>query len=411
VVSERVAWFDVSAGVAGDMVCAALVDAGVPLEVLQAAVDAVVPGEVRWERAEVLRAGRRGTHLTAVTDEVGSSTRAGSDVMALVRSSTLEEPVAASALAVLSRLIEAEARVHGVSMDQVHLHEAGSLDAIADIVGACAALHHLGITRALAGTMAVGSGSVRTAHGELPVPVPAVVELTRGWQVGALGEGELATPTGAALITTLAAECASLPVLHLEAAGTGAGTNDRQGVANVVRVLVGRTAGEVDGSGTLGTQHLLETNVDDLDPRVWPGVLASLLDAGAADAWLTPILMKKGRPAHTLSVLVGAPALDPVRRLILSATSTIGLREHVVTKHALTRLVVEVAVDGVRVRIKVAHTDGRIVHAAPEWDDVAALAEVTGRPARAELERCVATMVERGYVGGAPVPGRSDHER
>ncbi|MDQ0381049.1 uncharacterized protein (DUF111 family) [Amycolatopsis thermophila] len=192
------------------------------------------------------------------------------------------------AVRVFARLAEAEAGVHGTSVDAVHFHEVAVLDAIADVVGYCAALNHLGVERIVASPVAVGSGTVRPAHGEMPVPVPAVLPMARGWRVRAGGDGELATPTGMALVTELAAECGPLPAMRVETSGCGAGTKDFPGRVNVVRVAIG-SAGEADATDEV----VLEADVDDLDPRVWPGVL---LSRGAADAWLTPTLMKKGRP-------------------------------------------------------------------------------------------------------------------
>lgn len=402
--SNRIAWFDVSAGVAGDMVCGALVDAGVPLEALQRAADAVVPGAVLWQRAEVRRAGQRATHLTVVTDPSAEHERDWHTIEALVQSANLPSPVIESSLRVLGRLVAAEARVHGVAPEMVHLHEAGGLDAIADVVGACAALHELGVEHVVASPMAVGSERTRSSHGVLPVPVPAVVELTRGWAVDSGGTGELATPTGAALMTALAASCGPLPAMRLEASGIGAGSRERPDIANVVRVLVGSSTPAVAGSGSNGTQHLLSTNVDDMDARLWPGALESLLAAGAADAWLTPILMKKGRPAFTLTVLVGAAAVEQVRREIYAVTSTIGMREQTVMKHALERDEARIEVDGHSVRVKVAHAEGTIVHATPEWEDVAVLARATDRTPRAALERSIAALVGQGLVEGAAMP-------
>ena len=200
------------------------------------------------------------------------------------------------------RLAEVEASAHGVPVEDVEFHEVGSWDSVADVVGTCAALHLLGVEDVVATRIALGSGTVRTAHGLLPVPVPAVLGLVDGWQVEAGGNGELATPTGAALLTTYATAQGPLPALDVVTSGVGAGTRDPAERPNVVRVVLGTRPAPVapDASRPM---VVLEANVDDLDPRVWPTVLTALMDAGAADAWLTPILMKKGRPAHTLSVL------------------------------------------------------------------------------------------------------------
>ncbi len=421
---DLIAWFDVSAGSAGDMICGALIDAGAPLDLVQAAVDAVIPGAVRLRAEPVTRAGLRATDLTVQVLAADQDHRSWSTIRGLLERSALEPEVRAGATAVFARLAEAEGRVHGIEADDVHFHEVGALDSIADVVGSCAALHVLGLgggiavaggpSRIGAGPMALGSGQVKSAHGRLPVPVPAVLELVRGWSVVAGGVGELTTPTGAAIITALAGECAALPALTVEAVGTGAGDRDTPGRANVVRVVIGHPgtiaavaepASVADGLVTTASAAtVLETNVDDLDPRVWPGVLARLLAAGASDAWLTPILMKKGRPAHTLSVLSSPDRAAALRAVILRETSAIGLREHAVTKHALDRVWVPVPVTGGNVRVKAAASAGVIVHATPEFEDVAALAEEAGRPVRDVLEEAVAAAVTAGLVPGSPAP-------
>ncbi|MFD0503219.1 nickel pincer cofactor biosynthesis protein LarC [Streptomyces chiangmaiensis] len=318
---------------------------------------------------------------------------------ALIEDAELPEPVRDRALAVFGRLAQAEGRVHGVSADEVHFHEVGAWDSIADVVGVCAALHSLGISRLSASAVALGSGRVRTAHGEIPVPVPAVLELSAGWQVVSGGAGELATPTGLALVTALASECGALPPMSLESTGVGAGTRDTPGRPNVVRVVVGTPVAE-GGRDEL----VLEANVDDLDPRLWPGVLAALLAEGASDAWLVPILMKKGRPAHTLCVLAPVERAAALREAMFRETSTIGVRETAVRKTALERTWVHVPLLGATVPVKVAHRDGEILQATPEFDDVAALARKLGMPVRTVLEAAVAAAVDQHLIPGAELP-------
>jgi pyridinium-3,5-bisthiocarboxylic acid mononucleotide nickel chelatase len=407
--SHRLAWFDVSAGVAGDMLCGALVGAGVPLAVLQDAADAVVPNLIRWEQAEVHRAGLTATAVTPHADTDDRTERAWGDIRDLLSGAELSPTVRDAATSVFTRLAETEAAAHGVAVEAVHLHEVGGLDAVADVVGVAAGLHHLGVTEVVAGPLAVGSGTVRTAHGVLPVPVPAVVGLCRGWQIEAGGAGELATPTGAALITTLARACEPVPGMVLEASGVGAGSRDTPGRANVVRVLLGTsTSGSTTGSEAGTTQVVLEANVDDLDPRLWPGVLEALLGDGAADAWLTPIVMKKGRPAHTVSVLAPPARVDALRRTLMAVTSTIGCRAHPVAKHALDRVMARIEVAGQPVAVKVTTAEGSIVQAMPEFDDVARAARALARPAREVLDRARAEVIAAGLVVGAPAPPRED---
>jgi uncharacterized protein (DUF111 family) len=242
---------------------------------------------------------------------------------------------------------------------------------------------------------------VRGSHGMLPVPAPAVVELLA--EAGAPVYGgdvpqEMCTPTGAALLASTVTRWGPLPLLTVTGRGFGAGARDLDEIPNVLRVVVGEPvaagAASAPDTGLTGSALLLSTNVDDLDPRLWPAVIGALLAAGASDAWLTPIMMKKGRPAHTLSVLTGADRLDAVRRVVFTETSSIGLRQQEVGKLALERRTRTVTVDGVPVRVKTALLDGAVVNAQPEFEDVAAAAAALGRPAKAVLAAAVAAAAQ-----------------
>ncbi|WP_243741788.1 nickel pincer cofactor biosynthesis protein LarC [Actinomycetospora succinea] len=394
---SRTLWIDPSAGVAGDMLLAALLDLGASLEAVRAAVDAVIPGEVAIAVDEVSRAGLRARHVEVTGTAADPTHRAWPEVRTLLRS----EPPAA--LMVFERLAVAEAAVHGVAVEDVHFHEVGAWDAIADVVGVCAALEDLGVTAVTSGPVALGSGHVETAHGRLPVPAPAVLELARGRDVLPGGPGERATPTGMALLAALA-DPGPMPAMRVEATGVGAGTRDTPGQANVVRAVLGTT-----GSSPTETLWLLETNVDDLDPRVWSGVLEALLAAGAADAWLTPIVMKKGRPAHTLSVLAPEQARDTLRAAVFDLTPTLGVRESPVARTALERAWRTVPVDGGSVRIKVGLRGGRVVSATPEFDDADALARARAVPVRRVLDEATAAARAAGLYPTAPwIPDDQD---
>jgi uncharacterized protein (TIGR00299 family) protein len=362
-------------------------------------VAAVVPGEVVVRTSTVTRAGLRALKADVHSRAGSHPHRSWADVRRLLESAGLSSAVREPALAVFARLADAEGRVHGVGPDEVHFHEVGSWDSIADIVGVCAALADLGVDRVTASPVAVGSGRVRAAHGDLPVPPPAVLELARGWQVLAGGEGELATPTGMALIRTLADECGPLPPLGVTAVGVGAGGRDVAGRANVVRVVVGAPVADVPGTSGM---WVIATNVDDLDPRLWPTVLSALLAAGAADAWLVPILMKKGRPAHTLCVLARDTERESLRDAVFALTPTLGVREHPVSRVALDRAWRSVAVRGGSVRVKVGLRAGRIVAATPEFDDAAALAGARGVAVGQVLDEARAAAEAAGLRPGAP---------
>ncbi len=384
-------WLDASSGASGDMFLGALVGVGVPIEVIREAVDGVAPEPVALAVSEVTRNGFAATRVqVSVTDPARH--RTWRDVRALLEAGSLAAGVRTRALATFARLAEAEARVHGSAVDDVHFHEVGALDAIVDVVGACAGLEHLALDGLVVSPVAVGGGHVGTEHGRLPVPAPAVAELLRGFpSYGGPVDVELCTPTGAALLVANATGTGPQPAMTTSAIGVGAGGRDPAGHTNALRLLVGETSSQVSGV------RLLETNVDDLDPRLWPAAIAALLAAGASDAWLTPILMKKGRPAHTLSVLVAADRADAVGREIFRHTTSIGLREQPVGKRALDRELVTVEVDGHPVDVKLARLDGELLNLQPEYEHAAAAAAALGRPVKDVLQAAVAAA--RSVVG------------
>ncbi len=398
-----VAWFQPLAGASGDMMLGALLDAGAPLDAVQAAVDAVGTEPIRIQTEVVMRHGLGATKVAVLVPPT-RVVRTWANLRGLLEAADLADPVRAAALDVFERLAVAEAQAHRTSPEQVHFHEVGALDAVADVVGVCAALHLLGVTRSVSSAVALGSGMARSAHGLLPVPGPAVVSLLAAAGAPVYSGDvahELCTPTGAALLAATVTTWGPMPLGRVTAAGYGAGSRDLPELPNLLRVVLLDPAPQPSGPGGSGqttAQLLVETNVDDLDPRLWPAVLRELLAAGAADAWLTPVLMKKGRPAHTLSVLVPHEAAAAVRLVVFTQTSAIGLREHVVGKRALDRAWVTVSVAGAPVRIKTASLDGVVVNAQPEYDDVAELAERTGRPVKSVLADAVAAAHAAGLL-------------
>ncbi|MEP7089667.1 MAG: nickel pincer cofactor biosynthesis protein LarC [Nocardioidaceae bacterium] len=392
-----IGWLDASSGASGDMLLGALLGAGVPLDVVLDAVRAVAPEHVALSPETVTRNGFAATRChVEVADS--STHRTWPDVAALLADAELTEVVRTRSHATFERLAQAEAAVHGTAPAAVHFHEVGALDAIADVVGVCAGLAHLGLDTLVVSPVAVGSGHVRGAHGEMPVPPPAVAELLRGVPTYAgPGSAELCTPTGAALITTHASSYGPQPPMTVAGIGVGAGGRDPGTHANVVRLLVGEQTG-----ASSGTPLLLEANIDDLDPRLWPEVIAALMAAGASDAWLTPIMMKKGRPAHTLTALVSADRAGGVRTEFFRQTSTIGLREIPVGKTALERSMRTVRVSGHQVHVKLALHDGQVVNAQPEYDDVVRAATASGRPVKDVLADAAA--LARPFVHDSPIP-------
>ncbi len=384
-----IGWLDCSSGASGDMLLGALVGAGAPLGDIDEAVRAVAPEAVALHREQVSRAGLVATRIRV--DVADSATaRTWSDVELLLERAALAPAVRRTAVACFSALATAEATVHGTTPEQVHFHEVGALDAIADVVGVCAGVASLGLSGLTCSTVRVGGGSVPAAHGRLPVPAPAVVELLRGVPTaGGPVDVELCTPTGAALLATLCTGFGPQPPMRVTGVGSGAGSRELPEHPNVLRLLVGEPSEPVATPPTTAAL-VLEANVDDLDPRLWPAVLERLLGAGAADAWLTPILMKKGRPAHMLSVLTTAHQRAAVLDVVFSETTTIGLRLHDVDKVALSREETVIEIDGFAVRVKVATHAGAVVNAQPEYEDVARVAAQTGRPLKSVLAQAAA---------------------
>jgi uncharacterized protein (TIGR00299 family) protein len=371
-------YLDCVAGVAGDMLLASLIDAGASLDTVRSGLP--IPGlDLRIERVE--RQGLAALALTVVTGD-DHAHRRWRDVRALIDSGSMPVRARARAHAAFARLAEAEGRVHGLSPEEVTFHEVGALDAIADICGVALALEDLGIDDVVCSPLPLGRGVVRGAHGLLPLPAPATVELLRGAMVyGVDAVGETVTPTGAALVASLASSFGPLPPMTLIAAGCGAGTWDPEHVPNVVRSLIGTPAEALQRQeGPL----ILETNLDDLQPEFVPDVLEACLTAGAADVWTTPALMKHGRPGLTLSALVPAADERPVAEAILRHTTTLGLRvrrtEH---RWALEREFRIVQVGGHQVSVKVGLLDGDVVNVKPEHRDCVRVARETGQSVKA----------------------------
>ncbi len=381
-----IGWIDAASGASGDMLLGALLDVGADEQVMQAAIAAVAPEAAALS---IVRVQRRGIWANrALVDVAESSTQRGlADIVTLIGSAHLDPQISRHSIDVFSRLGAAEATAHGVNVDQVHFHEVGALDAIVDIVGVCAGFVSLGLTELHCSPIAVGSGSVHSEHGELSVPPPAVVALLQGAPTYAGSAAtELCTPTGAALLSHWVTEFGPQPLMAVDAIGCGAGTKDFDSHANVVRVFVGRSHAE-----SISRAVVYETNVDDLDPRLWPVVVERLFDAGASDAWLTPIVMKKGRPAHTLSVLLPLERASDVRRVIFAETSAIGLRETFVGKHVLDRSFSHVLVDEQKISVKIARTaSGSVLNVQPEFEDVSQAARTLDRPVKDVLAAAVA---------------------
>jgi hypothetical protein len=389
----RVAYLDCFSGISGDMLLGALVDAGADVEDLRPELEklSLAGWELNAERVE--RAGIAATHVRVVVREP-QRPRTLADVLAIVEASQLPVSDRAQIAAVFRRLAEAEAKVHGVALDALRLHDVGAVDAIVDVAGAVAGLRLLGIERLYCSPLPAGAGEVRGPHGVLPVPAPATLELLAG--AGAPlrtgGEGELVTPTGAAIVAALARF--ERPDITLERIGYGAGSRDPEGRPNVLRLWLGATA----GAPAARAMVLLETNVDDMTGEALAYAQERLLAAGAADAWLTAIQMKKGRPAVTVSVLCREEEEEKFVRLLLRETSTLGVRVRAVHRWEAERELFEFECSLGPAAAKIKRLAGEPPRVAPEYEPCRRLAEASGLPL-AEVYRIVQAEAEQSLAG------------
>jgi pyridinium-3,5-bisthiocarboxylic acid mononucleotide nickel chelatase len=383
------AYFDCFAGIAGDMALGALLDAGGDLGRLR---DGLRGLDLEPFALDVEAVQRGGIGATRVTVRTGPPTaRTWGDVRDLLGAATLPEPVRARALATFELLANAEGRVHRVPPEQVHFHEVGAVDALVDVVGTALLLHDLGVREAWASPVAAGGGRTTGAHGPLPVPAPAVLELLRGAPVHGGGAVELTTPTGAAILAAGVDRFGALPPMRVAAVGYGAGSRQLDELPNVLRVILGERVEDEAGAGDGAL--VLETNLDDLVPELAPWVVDRLFAAGASDVWITPVQMKKGRPAITLSVLCPPGTDARVRAVLWRETSTLGVRGTPVRKWMLERKLVQVALLGGTVRVKLGLEGGQVVNVAPEFDDCARLASASGRPLKEVMARAQAAAL------------------
>ncbi|HEY8115247.1 MAG TPA: nickel pincer cofactor biosynthesis protein LarC [Actinomycetota bacterium] len=374
-------YVDVVGGAAGDMLLAALLDAGASRHEVSDAVSAVLGRRVECVTTEVRRRGLRALALSAPGDP-STERRRPRELLDAVERAALQDGLRAMATAVLRRLFDAEAKVHGRGLDDLELEELGEDDTLLDVVGVAAALASLGVERVDVSAIPMPPPSNGGTHGS---PAPVMLELLSGFalrpSVAGMDLPETVTPTAAAILSELGRPVPEMPELVLERVGVGAGTRDPASVANVVRVLLGSTSPPAARDRRL---LVLEANVDDLGPELVPDAIDALLAAGALDAWTAPIVMKWGRPAVAISALCEREELDEVRRAFFEATTTLGVRVHEVSRPELDRRIVEIdlAEGGPRIRVKLGVLEGRTLNAKPEHADVVEAARKLGRPVR-----------------------------
>ena len=385
------AWFHCFAGIAGDMALGALVDAGADLEEVCALLRRIPVGGWKVDAQPVLRGGIAATRLAVSTAE-SAVVRTYAHITGLIDEARLPDRVRDRAQATFLALARTEGRLHRRPPEQVHFHEVGGLDAIVDIVGTCAALETLGVDRVCGSPVATGTGMVRSTHGVLPNPAPAVVELLRGAPTyGRDIAYELTTPTGAALLAANAVGYGPLPAMTIEATGFGAGGRDLDDLPNMTQVVLGTSVADRSPGQPV---VVLEVNVDDATGETLAHTVAALLEAGAHDAWVTPIVMKKGRPAHTVSALADVALADQVSRVLVAETGSLGVRGQTIERWPAARSAHEVEVAGLPVRVKV--SAGRV---KVEHDDAARAARRTGLPLREVVSRAEAAWRQRQRGG------------
>jgi uncharacterized protein (TIGR00299 family) protein len=369
----RIAYLDCVGGLAGDMLVAALLDAGAELETLRSVPGALGIDGVEIGVQRVERQGIGALHLHVETPAADDH-RDYAHIRDLVAAAELPESARARSLEAFARLAEVEGGIHGVPPEDVHFHELGSLDTLVDVCGAFVLLDELGVDRVVSSPLPFARGFVTAAHGVLPLPAPATLGLLEGAALAGVDtEAELVTPTGAAIAATVVEEWGQLPPLTLERVGYGAGTKDLADRPNVVRVVLGRAAWRA-------TQVVvLETNLDDFSPELVPDAIERCFSAGALDVWTVPAQMKKGRPGFVLTALARPDAEPAIARALLEETTALGVRVSRLERYELDREERVVELEGGAVRVKVGILDGRVVNVAPEHDDCATVANATGR--------------------------------
>jgi pyridinium-3,5-bisthiocarboxylic acid mononucleotide nickel chelatase len=401
----RLVYFDCSSGASGDMFLGALVDLGLPLDVLRGELSKLRLGGYRLEASRVLRTGVSATRVEVVLDgeahphaaepahgDVGQGQghshthekarphghhRGLREILALIEDSTLADAVKQRAATLFRRLAEAEGAVHGIDPERVHFHEVGAVDSIVDIVGSVVGLAWLGEARFVSSPVNVGSGTVKMEHGVFPVPPPATARLVQGAPIYGEGEGELLTPTGALIVTSHAASFGPLPPMELQSVGCGAGSRDTKGRPNTLRILVGNET-HARASAVL----VLEAELDDMSPQLLGPLMERVLAAGALDVYYTAIHMKKGRPGILVSVLAPPASREAVEEVLFAETTTLGVRSQLWDRTVLDREVRPVQTPYGPIGIKVGSRGGRVYNAQPEFDDCLRAAQAHGVPAK-----------------------------
>ena len=377
----RIAFFDCFSGASGDMILAACIDAGLEIEPFRQRLALLGIEGYRIEAKAIRKQGFAATQFGVICEPAASSThRHLTHIVDILDRGNLPAGIRERARAIFTRLAEAEATAHGTTIEKVHFHEVGAIDAIVDIVGACLAFEMLGLERIYVSPIPLGSGTIECDHGLMPVPAPATAELLKGVPLAACDEpGELITPTGAAILTTVAAGFGPIPAMTLERVGVGAGRREGQRRPNILRLLIGQAA-EAGTTDETDEILVLQANIDDAGGQVVGHVCEKLLEAGALDVFTSPIYMKKSRPATEITVLAALDARTTMEDILFAETTTFGLRVYPVRRSKLSRSFETVRTEVGDIRVKVGRRGGRIVRVTPEFEDCRQAARHSGRP-------------------------------
>jgi pyridinium-3,5-bisthiocarboxylic acid mononucleotide nickel chelatase len=361
-----IAYFDCFSGISGDMTLGALVDAGVPIESLRGELEKLNVAGYEITALKVMRSGFSATKVHVCLDEKEQPVRHLAEIRRIIGDSSLSSAIKEKSIKIFELLAQAEARIHGTIPDHIHFHEVGAVDAIIDIVGSVIGLDMLGINSIASSPVNVGSGLITTAHGTLPVPAPATAELLKGIPTyGSSIPLELTTPTGAVILSTLCASFGPMPRMRVDRIAYGAGGKDIASQPNVLRLMIGEQTAGYDED----TSVVIETNIDDMNPQVYDYVIEKLMQQGAQDVYLVPVIMKKGRPAILVSVLADAAHTEVLLDTLFRETSSIGVRIREVGRKKLIREIREVDTPYGKVRIKLSRHGNEILTATPEYDD------------------------------------------
>jgi uncharacterized protein (TIGR00299 family) protein len=387
------AYFDCFSGISGDMILGALVDAGVSIDALRSELAKLgLPGYTITAE-KVKRSGIAATRVHVILDANEQPARHLADIRKLIEASSVSSSVKEKSAGIFDRLAHAEANVHGTTPDNVHFHEVGAVDAIVDIVGSIIGLEILTLSEVISSPVNLGSGAVHTAHGTLPVPAPATAELLKGIpSYGSAVPFELTTPTGAAILSMLGSSFGPMPQMRISQIAHGAGSRDIPGQPNVLRLMIGEPLATCEED----TSIVIETNIDDMNPQVYDYLIEKLMQQGAQDVYLMPIIMKKGRPAILLSVLTDKSKTGDVLDTIFRETTSIGVRILEVGRKKLTREIKEVDTIYGRIRIKISKRGDEILTATPEYEDCRKIAEERHVPLKRIIEEAKASFSRRG---------------